>query len=92
MGFLLDKRCDMVVVVSAPAWLQRQRVMARPGMTESRFRAVLAKQMPDAEKRRRADIVVPSGLGRAVTFRRLKRLVHSLHRSAACTGDSALPD
>ena len=87
-----DKRCDMVVVVSAPAWLQRQRVMARPGMTESRFRAVLAKQMPDAEKRRRADIVVPSGLGRAVTFRRLKRLVHSLHRRAACTGDPALPD
>jgi dephospho-CoA kinase len=73
-----DRRCDRVIVVSAPAWVQRARVMARPGMTDARFRAILAKQMPDAEKRRRADFVVPSGLGRALTFRRLKRIVRSL--------------
>jgi dephospho-CoA kinase len=73
-----DRRCDRVVVVSASASVQRARVMARPGMSDVRFRAILAKQMPDAEKRRRANDVVPSGLGRAVTFRRLMRIVRSL--------------
>jgi dephospho-CoA kinase len=53
-----DKRCDAVVVVSAPADTQRARVMSRPGMTEQKFAGLLAKQMPDAEKRRRADFVV----------------------------------
>jgi dephospho-CoA kinase len=72
-----NRRCDKVVVVSAPAAIQRARVMARPGMTEARFRAILAKQMPDAEKRRRANVVVPSGLGRALTFRRLTRIVRA---------------
>ena len=53
-----DRRCDAVVVVSAPPETQRARVMSRPGMTEEKFSAILAKQMPDAEKRRRADFVV----------------------------------
>jgi dephospho-CoA kinase len=83
-----ETRCDKVLVVSAPAPLQRARVMARPGMTEERFRAILAKQMPDAEKRRRADYVVPSGLGRAVTYRALQRIVRELRQDAACVGDS----
>ena len=73
-----EKRCDAVVVVWAPPWVQRARVMARPNMTEGRFRAILAKQMPDREKRRRADYIVPSGVGRAVTYRRLMRLVRTL--------------
>ena len=83
-----ERRCDKVVVVSAPAFLQRQRVMKRPGMTEERLGAVLAKQMPDAEKRRRADYVVPSGLGRAETFRRLQRIVAALREADACTDES----
>jgi dephospho-CoA kinase len=53
-----DKRCDAVVVVSAPADMQRERVMDRPGMTDEKFDAILAKQTPDAEKRARADFVV----------------------------------
>jgi dephospho-CoA kinase len=87
-----EQRVDQIVVVSAPAYLQRARVMSRPGMTEERFAAILRQQMPDSEKRRRADVVVPTGLGRAVTFRLLARLVRRLRRRAACIGDSATAD
>ena len=58
-----EKRCNAVVVVSAPAEVQRERVLSRPGMTEERFLAILAKQMPDAEKRRRADFIVDTSRG-----------------------------
>jgi dephospho-CoA kinase len=56
-------RCDAVAVVSAPAELQRARAFERPGMTEAKFQAILAKQMPDADKRARADFVVDTGQG-----------------------------
>jgi len=55
-----DTRCDAVVVVSAPAELQRRRVLARPGVSAERFESLLAQQLPDVEKRRRADFVVDS--------------------------------
>jgi dephospho-CoA kinase len=55
--------CDAVVVVSAPAEIQRARAFARSGMTEDKFAALLAKQVPDAEKRARADFIVDSSQG-----------------------------
>jgi len=58
-----EARCDAVLVVSAPASVQKQRVMARPGMTEEKFTAILHKQMPDAEKRARAHFLVDTGRG-----------------------------
>lgn len=75
-----EKRCDVVAVVSAPSFLQAARVLARPGMTRQRLDAVLAKQMPDVEKRRRADVVVPTGLGKGPALRVLKRLVARLRQ------------
>jgi dephospho-CoA kinase len=75
-------RCDYVIVVSAPAMVQRQRVLRRPGMTEARLQAILRQQMPDAEKRRRADFVVPTGLDRSLSLRRLRRIVAMLRDPA----------
>jgi dephospho-CoA kinase len=58
-----DKLVDAVVVVSAPEAVQRERVLARPGMTEAKLAAVLARQTPDAEKRAHADFVIDTGSG-----------------------------
>ena len=58
-----ERRVDAVVVVSAPADVQRARALERPGMTEDRLAVMLARQLPDAEKRRRADFVVDTSQG-----------------------------
>jgi len=73
-----ESRVDGVVVVSASASMQRRRVMARPGMDDARFAGILASQMPDQEKRRRANFVVETGLGKAYTFAKLKRIVTAI--------------
>ena len=70
-----DQWCDAVLVVSAPRFLQEQRVLARPGMTRDRLKATLARQMSDADKRRRADFVVQTGLGKRLTLNRLREIV-----------------
>jgi dephospho-CoA kinase len=67
------RRCDFVVVVSSSAMLQRQRALARAGMTAEKLKGILARQMPDAAKRRRADLVAISGLGLLATLRALKK-------------------
>ena len=73
-------QCDAVVVVTAPPFLQRARVLARPGMTEETLAGILANQLPDREKRRRAEFVVQTGLGRGFTLRRLERIVRVMSR------------
>lgn len=73
-------RVDKVIVVSAPAAIQAQRVLARPGMSAERFAQILARQMDDAEKRRRADYVVQTGAGIAHTRAALARIVDELNR------------
>ncbi|HEY1382010.1 MAG TPA: dephospho-CoA kinase [Dongiaceae bacterium] len=70
-----EKRCDAVMVVSAPRAEQLRRVLARPGMTRAKLKGIESRQMPDAEKRRRADFVIPTGRGRRATWRALKNAV-----------------
>lgn len=73
-----DKRCDAVAVVTAPPDVQRARVMARPGMTEETFHAVLRKQMPDAQKRRHAHFVVDTSRGFASAEAQVRSIVACL--------------
>ena len=73
-----EANVDAVLVVTAPGFLQAQRVLSRPGMSVERFNGILASQAPDSEKRRRADYVVETGLGKAYTYRRLRRLAAML--------------
>jgi dephospho-CoA kinase len=77
-----EKRCDAVVVVTAPSFVQKSRVLRRPGMSEERLAQVLTKQMPDREKRRRADFVVETGLGKRYTLCRLRRIISTLRSHA----------
>jgi dephospho-CoA kinase len=77
-----QRRVDAVVVVTAPPDIQRARTLRRPGMTEEKYQALLAKQMPDAEKRRRADFVVDTSQG----FDFARQQVHAILQQA-----SALP-
>lgn len=74
-----ERRCDGVAVVTAPEWLQRRRVLSRPGMTPEKFAGIRDAQMPDHEKCRRADVLIPSGLGRALTFRTIRAIVDSIN-------------
>ena len=69
---------NAVVVVSAPAAMQRERVLARPGMTPEKFAQILKLQVPDAEKRTRADYVIDTGVSLAETRHAVQRLVHAI--------------
>jgi dephospho-CoA kinase len=73
-----EANVDAVLVVTAPKFLQARRVLSRPGMSAERFSGILASQVSDREKRRRADYVVETGLGKAYTYRCLRQLVRLL--------------
>ena len=73
-----EARCDAVLVVTADPDVQRQRVLARPGMSEAAFAAILAKQMPDADKRARADFLIDTGLGLAGAENQVDALIERL--------------
>ncbi len=70
-----NARVDKVAVVSAPAAVQRARVLARPGMTVARFEAILARQLPDADKRVRADWVIDTGTSLDATRAAVRRVI-----------------
>lgn len=72
------RKLDGVIVVTAPAWKQRKRVLARPGMTVAKFSRVVRLQTPDAEKRRRADYIIHTGTTFAATQAQVRRLVACL--------------
>ena len=81
-----ESRIEKVIVVTAPDQVQRQRVMARPGMTGEKFKAIIDRQMPDAEKRRRADFVIDTGQGlgpaRQAVHEIMRTLTASVNRQA----------
>ncbi|WP_367716940.1 dephospho-CoA kinase [Nitratireductor sp. GISD-1A_MAKvit] len=73
-----EDRVDRIVVVTAPAEEQRRRVLARPGMTEKKFAAILSRQVPDAEKRRRADFIIDTGKGMDAARQAVKEIIAQL--------------
>ena len=73
-----DEAFDKVIVVSAPAEVQRKRVLARPGMTPAKLDAILARQTPDEEKRRRADFVVDTGTDLSTTEAQVRDILSCL--------------
>ena len=81
-----ETRTHAVAVVTAPDFIQRARVLKRSGQTPARLAAILARQMPDREKRRCADFVVPTGLSRRDSLRRLQRIVMVLTNTTKKVG------
>lgn len=77
-----EQRCDAVVVVSAPEDVQRERVLARPGMTPEKLASILAKQTPDSEKRARADFIVDSGHGLELAQAQVREILSKVSRMA----------
>ncbi len=75
-----EGRVDRVAVVTAPAEVQRDRVLGRPGMTEQKFEAILSKQVPDAEKRARADFVIDTGQGMEPARQAVAHIIGELTR------------
>ncbi len=73
-----ERRADAVAVVSCPAFLQEQRVMARHGMTHGKLETIRHRQMSDHDKRRQADFLIPTGAGRRLSLRHLKAMVAAL--------------
>lgn len=84
-------RVDKVVVVSAAADIQRDRVLARPGMTERKFEAILSRQVPDTEKRRHADFIIDTGRGFDAARAEVASIIDGLVPGQGPAGDKASP-
>ena len=77
-----DKSVDAIVVVTAPPALQKQRVLMRPGMTQEKFEAIVAKQTPDTEKRARADFIVETGEGLDAARAQVRHILKTLREDS----------
>ncbi|CDZ43288.1 dephospho-CoA kinase [Neorhizobium galegae] len=73
-----EDRVDVIVVVSCDPQIQRDRVLARPGMTEEKLAMILSRQMPDADKRKRADFLIDTGLGLEAATEQVREIIASL--------------
>ncbi len=73
-----ESEVDAVLLASAPEAVQKARIAVRPGMTEAKLAAIIAKQMPDGEKRRRADFIIDTGLGHAEAERQVRALIDAI--------------
>lgn len=73
-----ENEVDAVLVVTAPEAVQKARITARPGMTEDKLAAIIAKQMPDAEKRRRADLILDTSHGHDAAARQIRALIGAI--------------
>lgn len=74
------RKCDAILCVSAPHFIQRQRVLSRTGMTEDKFMAILMGQLGDHHKRKLSDYIIPTGIGRAFTLQRLKKTLRLISK------------
>ncbi len=72
-----QNRVDYTIVVTAPEFIQRRRVLARAGMSAEKFERIIKTQMPDREKQEKADFIVQTGLGKAHSFKQVKQLINS---------------
>lgn len=87
-----ERLVDYTLVATASPAVQRRRVMARPGMTEKKFAAILNRQMPDNEKRIRADYIIHTGLGRAQAMKELKAALAAIRKQEKKKNDNASVD
>lgn len=76
-----DKLVEKIIVVTAPAHVQRERVLSRPGMTEEKFEAILKRQLPDAEKRVRADLLIDTSLGMENARNKVREFIESIRQN-----------
>lgn len=76
-----EAQCDHVIVVSAPAGVQRQRVLSRPGMTADKFEHILAKQLPDQQKRERADFIVQTDQGIGYAEDQVRAIIEKIRKT-----------
>ena len=86
-----EARVDLTVVVTAPAEVQHERAMARPGMTEARLAAILARQMPDAEKRRRAHFLIDTSHGLEAARRAVAGILRAVAQMPGESPENRLP-